>query len=151
MTSHIKWPNQYLCNIPPKHQRIYILLRSPRKWEAATKTMGCSSQTGKVHCWRQLHTFHWTQSWWADAYIESWPPHFSIFGMERYSTGYQKRNINTILATKTFDLQSVLSTKCTRAMVAQSQQYFKWRKFSEQTHENQVWDRAVQYPHTLST
>jgi hypothetical protein len=53
--------------------------------------------------------------------LPAWPTHASLFGVERYSAGYWKRNPDTYLPNhKSFDWQSVLPARCTGAMMVQN-------------------------------
>jgi hypothetical protein len=66
------------------------------------------------------HPIHPTWRRWAGAYIEASHLCFSVFVMERYSEGYQKRQCKHQGKHKTFDVQSVLPAKHASTMVAQS-------------------------------
>lgn len=66
--------------------------------------------TARLNCWRQQFTTHWTQRSRAVAYIEPSLLWSKVFGSERYSVHYQRRNINTIPSTKPLLSNSVLIT-----------------------------------------
>ena len=72
-----------------------------QKIQAVRKTRGCFLQTDKDSIVvDSTQTTHRTWKGKADTYIEPSSLYSSVFGMGRYSAGYQKRNIHTNLAIK---------------------------------------------------
>lgn len=66
------------------------------------------------------HRTHWTWRCWAGAHIKPSPLCSSVFGIRRYSTSNQKRNVNIKNSHNLFIHNGILSARYTMAMVAQS-------------------------------
>lgn len=74
---------------------------NPQRIQAVSKTIGCSLHSDRRPITEDsTYTTHWKWRNSAGAYTESSPLWTSVFGIGRYSSCYQKGNINTKPATK---------------------------------------------------
>lgn len=88
---------------------------------AVAKAMGCSPQIDSKDPLLKTATIQLIEHGEADLLsTQNIHLYASIFGKERYSTLYQKRNINTKAATKPLIYDGVMSARYARAMVTQN-------------------------------